>query len=90
MVIAAAHELAETAVNKGLHEEYLIPTMEDWEVYPREAVAVALKAIEQGVARLKASKRELMERAEKMIKRAREHTHILMDSGMIAAPPAGT
>ena len=90
MCIAAANELAQTAVDKGLNEEYLIPTMDDWEVYPREAVAVALKAIEQGIAKIKASKQELMEKAEKMIKRAREHTHTLMDSGMIQAPPQGT
>jgi len=87
MCIAAANELAQTAVDKGLSEEYIIPTMEDQEVYSREAVAVALKAIEQGVARIKASKQELLENAEKMIKRAREHTHILMDSKMILDPP---
>lgn len=90
MCIAAAQELAQTAVDKGLNEDYVIPTMDDWEVYPREAVAVALKAIEQGVARIKASRQELMEHVETMIKRAREHTHILMDSGMIADPPAET
>jgi len=90
MCIAAANELAQTAVDKGLHEEYVIPTMDDLEVYPREAVAVALKAMEQGVARIKASRQELMEKAEKMIRRAREHTHILMDSGMIQSPPPGT
>jgi malate dehydrogenase (oxaloacetate-decarboxylating) len=90
MCIAAANELAQTAVDKGLNEEHIIPTMDEWEVYPREAVAVALKAIEQGVARIKASRQELMERVEKMIKRAREHTHILMDSGMIQSTPPGT
>jgi len=89
MCIAAAYELAQTAVDKGLHEDYLIPTMEDWEVYPREAVAVALKAIEQGVAKIKASRNELMENANRIIKRAREHTQILMDSGMIQMPPEG-
>ena len=89
MCIAAAYELAQTAVDKGLHEDYLIPTMEDWEVYPREAVAVALKAIEQGVAKIKASRNELMENANRIIKRAREHTQVLMDSGMIQMPPEG-
>lgn len=87
MCIAAANELAQTAVDKGLHEDYLIPTMDDLEVYPREAVAVALKAIEQGVAKIKASKQELLEHVEKTIRRAREHTHILMESGMIPSPP---
>ncbi len=46
MCIAAARELAKTAEDKGLHEDYLIPTMEDWEVFPREAAAVRMLAIE--------------------------------------------
>lgn len=87
MCISAANELAQTAVDKGLHEDYLIPTMDDLEVYTREAVAVALKAIEQGIAKIKASKQELTEHVEKMIRRAREHTRILMESGMIPSPP---
>ncbi|MCK4256279.1 NADP-dependent malic enzyme, partial [candidate division WOR-3 bacterium] len=53
MCIAAAQELAKCAEDKGLHEEYIIPSMGEWEVFPREAVAVGLKAIEQGVARIK-------------------------------------
>jgi malate dehydrogenase (oxaloacetate-decarboxylating) len=87
MVIAAAYELAQTAQDKGIHEEYLIPTMEDWEVYPREAVAVGLKAIEQGLARVKPSKSELLEQATKMIKRARKQAEVLMDSHIIPQPP---
>ncbi|MBC7335195.1 MAG: NADP-dependent malic enzyme, partial [Clostridia bacterium] len=52
MCIAAAQALAQYAEDKGLlGEEYLIPTMEEWEVYPREAAAVGVKAVEQGVAR---------------------------------------
>ena len=87
MVIAAAYELAQTAQDRGIHEEYLIPTMEDWEVYPREAVAVGLKAIEQGLARVKPSKSELLEQATKMIKRAREQAEVLMGSHIIPQPP---
>jgi malate dehydrogenase (oxaloacetate-decarboxylating) len=83
MAIAAAQELADIAYDKGLHEEYLIPTMDEWEVFPREAVAVGLKAIEQGIARVKASKAELMKRAEDVIRRAREETQLLMKEGFI-------
>jgi malate dehydrogenase (oxaloacetate-decarboxylating) len=87
MCIAAAYELAQTAVDKGLHEDYLIPTMDEWEVYPREATAVGLKAIEQGIAKIKASKEELFEQASRTIKRAREQAKILMESGIIPEPP---
>ena len=50
MCIAAAVELAKVAEDKGLSADYVMPTMDDWEVFPREAAAVATKAIEQGIA----------------------------------------
>jgi len=50
MCIAAAVELAKMAEEKGLSDEYIIPTMDEVDVFPREAAAVAMKAIEQGVA----------------------------------------
>jgi malate dehydrogenase (oxaloacetate-decarboxylating) len=87
MVIAAADELAKTAQDKGLNEDHLIPTMDEWEVYPREAAAVGLKAIDQGIAKIKASKQDLLERASAVIKRARNQAQVLMDSGIIAQPP---
>jgi len=87
MCIAAAYELAKTAEDRGISEDYLIPTMDDWEVFPREAVAVAMKAQEQGVARLKLSEEELYERASTLIKRAREETQLLMKEGFIPQAP---
>ncbi len=88
MCIAASLELAKCAEDKGLHEEYIIPTMEEWEVYPREAVAVGQKAIEQGVARIKLSKEQAFARASSVIRRAREEVQMLMKQGFIpAAPP---
>lgn len=83
MCIAAAYELAKCAEDKGLREDYLLPTMDEWEVFPREAVAVAKKAMEQGVARLKFSEKELFKMAETKIKRARDEVAILMEKGII-------
>ncbi len=88
MCIAAALEIAKTAEDKGLTEEYIVPTMDDWEVFPREAVAVGMKAVETGVARVKLSRNELWERAERTIRRARNETKLLMDQNYIRAPPA--
>lgn len=87
MCIAASYELARCAEDKGLHEDYLIPTMDEWEVYPREAVAVGQKAQEQGVARINMSPKEAFNVAETVIKRAREQYHALVDSGVIELPP---
>jgi malate dehydrogenase (oxaloacetate-decarboxylating) len=86
MCIAAAKELARCAEDIGMSEEYLIPTMDEWEVFPREAAAVGLKAIEQGVARVKQSRDELYEKATRIIKRAREETALLMKEGLIPMP----
>lgn len=84
MCIAAAVELAKCAEDKGLREDYLLPTMDEWEVFPREAVAVAKKAMEQGVARLKIDEKELFRMAEMKIRRARDEVGMLMEKGIIA------
>ncbi len=86
MCVAAALELAKVAEDKGLREDYIIPTMDEWSVFPREAVAVGLKAIEQGLARVVRTREELMDMAEKKIRHARETIHLLMKEGFI--PPA--
>jgi malate dehydrogenase (oxaloacetate-decarboxylating) len=83
MCIAAALELAGTAADKGLREDYIIPTMDEWEVFPREATAVGMKAIEQGVARKSMSRDELYATSEAIIREAREMVHIMMREGVI-------
>ncbi|RLC94353.1 MAG: malate dehydrogenase [Chloroflexi bacterium] len=89
MCIAAAYELAGCAEDHGLSEDYVIPTMDDWQVFVREAVAVGMKAIEQGVARETLSRQELTQRADKMIREAKEITELLMKSGLIPPAPEG-
>ncbi|MGE5304922.1 MAG: NAD(P)-dependent malic enzyme [Alphaproteobacteria bacterium] len=86
MCIAASEELARCAETRGLSENYILPTMDDVEVFPREAAAVALKAIEQGVARKKMNKDELIDKATKIINRAQQETKALMERGLIALP----
>ena len=86
MCIEAARELARVAEDHGLSEEYIIPNMDQWEVFPREAVAVGTKGIEQGVARKKASAEERFKMAEVTIKRARDQVKMLMKEGFIADP----
>jgi malate dehydrogenase (oxaloacetate-decarboxylating) len=87
MCVAAALELAKVAEDKGLKEDCIIPTMDEWEVYPREAAAVGMKAIEQGVARLKFTHAELLKNAETIIKAAREETKAMMKDGWIKPFP---
>jgi malate dehydrogenase (oxaloacetate-decarboxylating) len=87
MVIAAAKELAKTAEDNGLKAEYIVPNMNEWEVFPREAVAVGQQAIKESVARKKISQQEAFEKAEQLIRRAREQTKTMMDLNFIPKAP---
>jgi malate dehydrogenase (oxaloacetate-decarboxylating) len=87
MCIAAAQELAKFAEERGITEKDILPRMEEWEVFPREAVACALKSIEQGVARVKPSRQELLLRASEIIQNARKSTELLMKQNLIKKPP---
>ncbi len=88
MCIAAAMELANYAEERGISEKDILPRMDEWEVFPREAVACALKSIDQGVARVKPSRQELYERASAIIRNARESTELLMKHGLIKQAPS--
>lgn len=86
MCFAAAKALADH-VGDGLDEEMILPTMDDWEVFPREAAAVAIKAQEQGVSKLTMSYDELFDHAHRIIKRSRDLTHKMMDEKFIEDAP---
>src|SRR5207249_3353161 len=87
MCIAAAEELAKVAEEKGLDETHIVPTMDEIDVFAREATAVALKAMEQGIAREAKTRDALYQGALEMIRRAREETKFLMQEGFIRPPP---
>jgi malate dehydrogenase (oxaloacetate-decarboxylating) len=86
MCIAAARELAKVAEDKGIHEEYIIPNMDEWEVFPREAVAVGTKAIEEGVARFNFTVEERLKMATETIKAARDTVQWMMKENFIIDP----
>ena len=86
MCFAAAEALADY-IGDELDDEHLLPSMEDWQVFAREAAAVGMKAQEQGVARLTKSYDELYQHALAMIGRSRNLTRMMMDEGFIAPVP---
>ncbi|MGB8647530.1 MAG: NADP-dependent malic enzyme [Anaerolineae bacterium] len=85
MCIAAATALADMAAKKGLDPDYITPTMDEWEVFPREAAAVAAKAVEQGLARKVLTYAQEYELAGRIIKGSRDLTEMMMKDGFIAA-----
>jgi malate dehydrogenase (oxaloacetate-decarboxylating) len=83
MCITVAEELARCAEERGLSVDHILPRMDDPEVVPREAVAVGLKAIAQGVAGKILTAAELRSRAELLVSRAQRETAVLMQTGII-------
>jgi malate dehydrogenase (oxaloacetate-decarboxylating) len=66
-----------------MHEERIIGTMEETELYVREAVAVAEKAMELGLARRRLSRSELEYEIRELIERPKRIVKALMDSGLV-------
>ncbi|MGD9397467.1 MAG: NADP-dependent malic enzyme [Candidatus Thorarchaeota archaeon] len=86
MCIAAAQALADLGA-KEASERKVIPTMDQWELYPLEATAVGMKAIEQGIAKKHWEEKDLYKHAEKIIKRARGASEILYEKNFIPKAP---
>ncbi len=86
MCFAAAEALAGHIGDK-MDEYHILPNMDDWEVFSREAAAVGMKAQEQGVARINPSYDELFEHATHIIGRSRNLTKMMMEQGFIAEAP---
>ncbi len=84
MCKAAAEALASMAESKGLSPEYILPNMDEWEVFPREAAAVAAKAVEEGIAANPMTYEQELANAETIIRRSRELTKNMMAEGFIA------
>lgn len=87
MCIAAAKALADLGAKQAsVHK--VIPTMDQWELYPLEATAVGMKAIEQKVARKQWEEKDLYKHAEDVIRTARGASEMLYKQGFIPkAPP---
>ncbi len=87
MCLAAAAEIARYGEELGLDDTHIVPTMDDLEVYPREAVAVGMKAQEQGLARVQMTREELYDTATRKIGDARAMVNTMMREGIIPAVP---
>jgi len=91
MCFAAAEALANRAaeLKDGLDPEHILPTMDDQEVYAREAAAVGMKAQEQGIAKIKQTEQELYDHAKFVINRARNLTQTMAEKGYVEEAPEG-
>jgi len=87
MAIAAAHALADFAEKRGLTPDNIVPKMDETAVFPSVTQAVAMQAIQEGVARKKITAEAVLLQAEKDIRNAREMCEKLVKAGFIAEPP---
>ncbi len=83
MAVAAAHELAKVGEEEGLNEDKILPSMDDWDVFAREAAAVAVAALEEGVGRKYTTWDEEYEYARGLIEKSRNSLKVLMDKKLI-------
>ena len=90
MAIAAARAIARFAEEKGQHPlgpDYIMPTMDEVDVYPFVAAEVAAQAVKDGVSRRSLTWDEVHDRTKSDIAAARHITHCMMDKGIIPKPP---
>lgn len=83
MCITAAQELASCIPDSKIKPNKILPTMDEWQLYPRVAAAVGVKAIKEKVADKKMTYDQFYDQAVKMIKRSRAITSNMMQKGLI-------
>jgi malate dehydrogenase (oxaloacetate-decarboxylating) len=87
IVIAAARELARHAADKGLSATHLLPTMEEAEVFPYVAAAVADASVKLGIARHRLSHGEFFTRAKALMGRPPKLVKVLARAGLTPPMP---
>ncbi len=87
IMVAASYEIADFVKNPT--EDRIVPTMEEWELYPRVASKVASKTVEMGLARKSNSKEGFYKVAKEMIETNRKMYIRLMDEKLIKELPGG-
>jgi len=83
MCVTAALSLASSITDGKISPDKILPTMNDWDVFPRVAAAVGVKAIREKVANKKLSYDKIFNDAKVMIKRSRAITETMIKKGYI-------
>ncbi len=86
MAIAAAKSLAGFAEKRGINPDNIIPKMDETEVFPDEAAAVAKQAIEDGVARKILNHDTIVNITRSDINNARKSLETLINNELIKTP----
>ncbi|MGO8695194.1 MAG: NADP-dependent malic enzyme [Rectinemataceae bacterium] len=87
MAIRCAHSIADFAEKRGVAPDNIIATMEETDVFAREAADVAAQAVAEGVARVELTWDEVYARAKADIAASRKMVDDLQRLGHVATPP---
>jgi malate dehydrogenase (oxaloacetate-decarboxylating) len=85
MTLAAAYEIARCAEERGIHPGSILPRMEEPGLAPRVAAAVAMKAQEEGLARISKTREQLFNDATLTIEETHRALDVLMGERIIRA-----
>lgn len=85
VMVAASYEIADFVEEPS--EEKIVPSMEEWELYPRLASAVARKTVELNLARKSNSKEGFYKVAREIIESNRKMYLRMMDEKFIKSLP---
>jgi malate dehydrogenase (oxaloacetate-decarboxylating) len=83
MCISAALELASCIKDTELQPDKILPTMNDWYIYPKIAAAVGMSAIKEKVAENRLNYDEIFNNAKVIIQRSRAITKTMIERGYI-------
>ncbi len=81
VMVTASREIAGFIADP--HEDHIVPSMDDWEMYPIVAAAVAAKTSELGLARKKGSRTQFLGIAREIIEENRRFYQKCVDNGLI-------
>ena len=85
MALAAAEELAAQAHRRGLRDDYIVPRMDEWQMFADLAAATADHAVREGVAGVERTREDVRESARKIISHSREVNALLFREGLLHA-----
>jgi len=86
MAITAAYSVANFAEKKGINPDYIMPKMDETEVFAQEAADVAIEAIKNGVARIEYDWQTVYDNTLKDILEARSLIEMMMQNKFIKEP----
>lgn len=86
MAVAASYSMANYAEKKGINPDYIMPKMDETDMFAYEAADVAMQAIKDGVARVKTDWDTVYNRTLEDIGLTRQTIDMMMEKDFIKSP----